>query len=135
VEAIVRLNHATLDVYGPGFGVALRLDGDERGLVTEPLDGQEVVPEVADPDEVRIARPEPDVVERSERLADLGRDRLARESLVHRELRVDDSVRLRVAFVGEKAAFRVREDLWLRERRRAGHGRGSNRANMNVLCQ
>nr|WP_245180876.1 hypothetical protein [Halomicroarcula amylolytica] len=109
VEPVVGLDDAALDVDAATAGVPLRFDGDERRLVPQSVDGEEVVVQYPDPDEVRISRPDADVVERSERLRDSGIDRLVGEPPLGGELRVSDDVPV-VGVRWEEASLRVREN-------------------------
>lgn len=110
VEAVVRLDDATLDVDRPDLGALLSIDGDQGRLFAEPFDGAQRRFEEPHADEVRISRTQPDVVERREDLADVLWNRLARQPLPLRELRVDHGVGVGLVGVGEEAALGVGED-------------------------
>jgi hypothetical protein len=98
------------------FGDAFRLDGDQRGVVAQPFDCEELGLERANADEIRKAAADADVVERCQRLPDRGVDGCSGEPLLAGELRVHDSVGiLVVGFVREQSPLRVCEDVWFRE--------------------
>ncbi len=72
MEAIIRLNDAAFDIDRIRAGIPLRLDSDQWRLVTETFYGEEVRLKGAYTDEIRVARSQPDVIERCELLADVG---------------------------------------------------------------
>lgn len=121
MKPIVRLNDAPFDIDRFRPSVALRLDSDERRVIPEALDGEEVVFERSNAYEIRISRSDSDVIERSEPFADLLSDGPSGEPLVHRKLRITDGVGVRFDGVAEQPTLRMREDLRLGELNYASH--------------
>jgi hypothetical protein len=112
VEPVVRLNDSPFDIDGRTLGVSLCFDRNQRRLISEAFDREELRVQESNTNEIRVPGAQLHVVERCERRADVLWNRSLREPRLRYNLCIGHRVGVWFVGVGKQATFGVCEHLW-----------------------